>query len=198
MGHGSFDRLAAVSLGAHVAGVEIGLVTFAVAVVVVLYVLKFKRSHDQRLRKAASVGYHDFDVARYGGTAPGQSLIESTVADSGPQTLAPSFSAPPKGSRRKDRTPADSRPDPTQVGALPPSLAPPRFDPADAERRRSQSASVTPPSPNLPPPPGAPLLPPPPGAPGAAGGEEPEAGDSGLPLLAPLPPPPCSPPPPGR
>ena len=49
---------------------ESGLVALALAMLVALLVVRSKRAHDQKLRKAASMGYYDPDVARYGYGSP--------------------------------------------------------------------------------------------------------------------------------
>ncbi len=192
---GVLARMAAFDLGAHAASIEIGLLAFAGVVVLVLYGLKIKRAHDQKLRKAASAGYHDFDVARYGGTAPGESLIEATVTK-GPQALAPSFSAPQKGSRRKDRSTADPLPIPTSFGTSGPDTGVPAFDTLEAQRMRPESEPAAPPVTTIPPPPppsASFLSPPPPTAPlppaPRPDTEESEADGPALPLLVPPPPP---------
>jgi hypothetical protein len=163
---GELVRMSALDLSSHEAGVELGVLVFAGVVVVGLLLAKARRAHVQKLRKAASTGYYDFDVARYGGTAPGRSLIESTETE-GPQSLASSFSAPRRGSRRKDRSSA----------SVPPVPAPPP-QPQHAEYVFSSA------------PPASAPLPPPPAGPSTVGTEGTEAAGSGLPLLVPPPPPP--------
>lgn len=56
-------ELAVVELAVRVEGV---LATFIALLALVLVLTKLKRRHDQRIRKAASVGYFDADAARFG------------------------------------------------------------------------------------------------------------------------------------
>jgi hypothetical protein len=194
---GAIARMTAISISGNTASIEIGLLVFAAVIVVALYAIKFKHAHAQKLRKAASVGYHDFDVARYGGVAPGRSLIESTVT-SGPQSVSPSFSAPQKGSRRQDV--AATAPTATPFAASSPNVPVPGFDAVEMQRLRGQDRTPPldeaplPPPPPPPPPPGAAPIPPPPGAapiPPPPGAVPPPPG------AAPIPPPPGAVPPPG-
>ena len=93
-------RMNAFDLGDHAVSVEFGILAFAGALVLALLVAKARRAYLQKMRRASSAGYYDYDVARYGGAAPGRSLIEATET-SGPQSLASTFSAPTRGSRQE-------------------------------------------------------------------------------------------------
>ncbi len=86
-------RMNAFDLGDHGVSVEFGILAFAGALVLALLVAKARRAYLQKMRRASSAGYYNYDVARYGGAAPGRSLIEATET-SGPQSLASTFSAP--------------------------------------------------------------------------------------------------------
>lgn len=179
-------RMNAFDLGDHTVSVELGVIAFAGLLVLALLVAKARRAYLQKMRRASSVGYYDYDVARYGGTAPGRSLIEATET-AGPQTLSSTFSAPKRGSRKKDRS----------SGAVPPVPGPVAPHSPSAE---FIFGSAPPPSGSapLPPPPrlrSAPLPPPPPD-PGSVSTETGESEESGLPLLVPPPPPPSRIPPP--
>ncbi|MGA8724928.1 MAG: hypothetical protein WB565_07785 [Acidimicrobiales bacterium] len=181
-------RMNAFDLGDHGVSVEFGILAFAGVLVLALLVAKARRAYLQKMRRASSAGYYDYDVARYGGAAPGRSLIEATET-SGPQSLASTFSAPTGGSRKKDRSSA----------TVPPVPGPPAPHSPSTEFTFG-SAPPPPGSAPLPPPPGsgsAPLPPPPP-APGSVSTEDAESGGSGLPLLVPPPPPPSRIPPPPR
>src|SRR5271166_1187902 len=174
-------RMNAFDLGDHAVSVEFGILAFAGALVLALLVAKARRAYLQKLRRASSAGYYNYDVARYGGAAPGRSLIEATET-SGPQSLASTFSAPTRGSRKKDRS----------FATVPPVPGPPAPHSPSTEFTFA-SAPPPPGSAPLPPPPdpGSAPLPPPPPAPGSESTDD-ESGGSGLPLLVPPPPPPPS------
>ena len=57
--------------------IEAGLVGFAMFMMVLLLVIRMKRSHDQKIRRAASSGFYDFDVARFGTAS--STLMENAV-----------------------------------------------------------------------------------------------------------------------
>jgi hypothetical protein len=181
-------RMSAFELGDHTVSVEFGILAFAGVLVLALLVAKARRAYLQKMRRASSAGYYDYDVARYGGTAPGRSLIEATET-SGPLSLSSTFSAPKKGSHKKDRPTATVPPVP---GPLAPHSPSTEFT--------FGSAPPPPGSAPLPPPPGSPSapLPPPPPDPRSVGSEDGESAGSELPLLVPPPPPPSQIPPPPR
>jgi hypothetical protein len=174
---------------------ELGIIGFAVFMLLMLLVVRAKRHHDQKLRRAASSGFYDFDVAHYGTATAGSSLMEKAVEASS-RPLAPSFTASSRGSGAKETRPATATPIPvpssfgvvdrSPVGPLP------TFDQDTARRQRPPvDGGPRPPArptdadsidPGLPIPSSPPLPPPPP----------PEARpDSGspLPLLTQPPPP---------
>jgi hypothetical protein len=159
---GELVRMGALDLGGHDITLEVGVLAFVVVMIVALFIAKARRAHVQKLRKAASTAFYDFDVARYGGTVPGRSLIEATET-TGTPSLASTFSAPKRGSRHKGNSPAD-----------PPPIPPPPF----AARTSNTEGSFT----------SAPIPPPPPG-PSTVGTQQEEAEGSALPLLVPPPPP---------
>jgi hypothetical protein len=130
---------------------ESGLVALALAMLVALLVVRSKRAHDQKLRKAASMGYYDPDVARYGYGSPAVPAEPPIDFDEVP--LAPSFVAPGRG-RATRRNAAGARPAPASFGSM--RLDPPRPVPA------FDQASVVAPRPvsDIAPPPPASTLPP--------------------------------------
>ncbi len=69
---------------------EIAIAAFIALMVLLIVAVRMKRSHDQRLRRAASSGFYDFDLARYGTASAGNSLMEKAV-ESASRPLAPSF-----------------------------------------------------------------------------------------------------------
>ena len=75
---------------------EVVAVGAAVLFALLLVAIKLRFSHDQRLRKAASSGYHQHDLARY---TPGG--VEPTEPSDDPRSrpLAPTFVAPTAGAR---------------------------------------------------------------------------------------------------
>ncbi len=86
----------------HGISIEVGLLGFAAFIVVLLLVIRMKRAHDQKMRRAASSGFYDFDVARFG--TAGSTLMENTVASSA-RPLAPSFVAPGRSGGRNEASP---------------------------------------------------------------------------------------------
>jgi hypothetical protein len=120
-------------------------------ILVALLVVRFSRTQDQKMRKAATGGYHDHDAARYGaGTA---SPLEGDVRTAGePVPLAPSFVAPKRGRSRKQVGPATpetpspppSTPSPSALGKIhtSPEVVP-AFDSGEAHRVRPPGAVPT-------------------------------------------------------
>jgi hypothetical protein len=189
--------------GITTSSIESGIVGFAVLMVILLVVVRAKRSHNQKLRRAGSSGFYDFDVARYGPSAAGASLMEKQIAQS-ERPLAPSFVSPTRGGDRKGKSAAAT---PSSFAAADRAFVRPvpAFDQATAIDRRppaevphppghhSDSADLPIPStPNLPP---TSLSPPPPpesdeGGETSAPPPPPHpASESPLPLLVQPPPP---------
>jgi hypothetical protein len=155
--------------------IEVGLLGFAAFIVVVLLMVRMKRSHDQKIRRAASAGFYDFDVARFGTAS--SSLMENAVASSA-RPLAPSFVAPgraaggkdaPVATPRRTATPAPTpapapMPVPSSFGVLDRSPAgpPAAFDQVAAVGRRPPSSPTGQGGPHLPIPATPYLAPPPP------------------------------------
>jgi hypothetical protein len=151
--------------------IEVGLLGFAAFIVVVLVIVRMKRSHDQKIRRAASAGFYDFDVARFGTAS--SSLMENAVASSA-RPLAPSFVAPgraaggkdaPVATPRRTATPAPATmPVPSSFGVLDRSPAgpPSAFDLVEAAGRRPPSSPTGQGGPHLPIPSSPYLAPPPP------------------------------------
>jgi hypothetical protein len=150
--------------------VEVGVVALAVALLAALVLVKVRRDHHQKIRKAAAVGYHDPDAARYRHRSvptPAEAPVEPD-----PQPLAPTFTSPGRasGAGRVSRA-APSADVPTA-----PSRLLPAFDPVQAISDRPASPAGPPPTAMpAPPPPAAPSLPrlaqpPPPGAAGTDSG----------------------------
>ncbi len=153
--------------------VELGLATVAVVLFLVLLAVRAKRDHDQRIRKASSVGYYDPDAARYLGSplAPDPA---GTVGHAAPVPLAPTFVAPgrTRPTRRGSPKTVTPQPVPASFGAVPnqPPGPVPAFDPAEAVRARPMTAAApatampalpSPPPPGIPMPPGWDRPPPP-------------------------------------
>jgi hypothetical protein len=126
--------------------VESGLVALALALLIALLVVRSKRAHDQKLRKAASMGYYDPDVAKYGYGSPAVPAEPPIDFDEVP--LAPTFVAPGRG-RSTKRNGAGPRPAPASFATM--SLDPPRpvpaFDQASVVSTRPVSHNAPPPPP---------------------------------------------------
>jgi hypothetical protein len=135
--------------------VESGLVALVVALLVALLVVRSKRAHDQKLRKAASMGYYDPDVAKYGYGSPAVPAEPPIDFDEVP--LAPSFVAPGRG-RSTKRSAGGPRPAPASFGTM--SLDPPRPVPAFDQSSVVGTRPVSDHAPPPPPPPAASTLPP--------------------------------------
>jgi hypothetical protein len=69
---------------------EITIAAFIALMVLLIVAVRVKHSHDQRMRRAASSGFYDFDLAHYGTPSAGNSLMEKAV-ESASRPLAPSF-----------------------------------------------------------------------------------------------------------
>ena len=82
---------------------ELGVICFGGFILVMLVVVRAKRAHDQKLRRAAGAGFYDFDVAHYGTASAGSSLMEKSV-EAGSRPLAPSFTSAGRESGRKRGT----------------------------------------------------------------------------------------------
>ncbi|MGA3147190.1 MAG: hypothetical protein ABSF33_06910 [Acidimicrobiales bacterium] len=156
--------------------IELGVICFGGFVLVLLVVVRAKRSHDRKIRRAASAGFYDFDAAHYG-PAGGSSMEKAMEENRRP--LAPSFSAAARGAgdtggRTTSVGPKAPMPVPSSFGVIDrsPIGAPPAFDGKAAARER--------PLPRTPP------IPPPPGS-------ESDPNDPPLPLLVQPPPPPSGP-----
>jgi hypothetical protein len=160
----ALHQTAAVSQGISV---EAGLLGFAAFMVVLLLVIRKKRSHDQKIRRAASSGFYDFDVARFG--TAGGTLMEKAVASSA-RPLAPSFVAPGRAGDRTEAPPATPSPMAAQssfgVVDRSPAAPLPAFDQVESVGRRPPSSRPAPAAgqgdPHLPIPATPYLAPPPP------------------------------------
>ena len=119
--------------------IELGVICFGGFVIVMLLIIRAKRAHDQKIRRAASSGFYDFDVARYGTASAGSSLMEKSVEASS-RPLAPSFTSAGRGPGEKQRpaTPAPASPVPSSFGVIDRSLvtAVPAYDQRTAEQHR--------------------------------------------------------------
>jgi hypothetical protein len=69
---------------------EIAIAAFIALMVLLIVAIRIKHSHDQRIRRAASSGFYDFDLAHYGTPSAGSSLMEKAV-ESASRPLAPTF-----------------------------------------------------------------------------------------------------------
>src|ERR1700733_2061572 len=128
MGHGApgtAGSVAALSFSAD--RLEVVAIGTAVALALVLLAVRPCSPPNQRRRKAASAGYHHRDVARYGRDGLGRQE-PSQYAKSRP--LAPSFTAPGRGSRHSGDPGGSTRPGVARGASAPnsiPSLG--TFDP---------------------------------------------------------------------
>jgi hypothetical protein len=125
------------------APIELGVICFAGFALVMLLVIRAKRAHDQKLRRAASAGFYDFDVARYGTASAGSSLMEKSV-EASTRPLAPSFTSADRGAdhKRGAVAPAAPAPIPSSFGVIDRSLvtAVPAYDQKTAEAHRPPEA----------------------------------------------------------
>ncbi len=136
---------------------ELGVVVVVVVLFAALLLVRARQARDQRIRKAASEGYYDPDVAHYV-HGPVPDAPAETPADDPGRSLAPTFVAPTrnKAPRRGTPVPPPPRPMTATFGAgsgLPPRPVP-AFDPAGAVSNRPLSAP-SPSAPPAPPPPAA-------------------------------------------
>ncbi len=157
--------LGGISVNSSLVHDEVYPVAAVLCISLVLLTVKAKRARDQRRRKAASTGYHDFDVARYGVSAAGTSLIDATLTNA-PPTLAPTFVAGQRSGRHLSRRRRERQVEP-QLGAVVVAAGPlPAFDADEALRLRPPSAPAQTPLPATTPLPapatGESALPPPP------------------------------------
>jgi hypothetical protein len=102
------DVTAAVGSATHL---ELGAVVLVVVMVIATLLVRMKLDRDQRIRKAASQGYYDPDVAHYV-HGPVPDAPSRPAADDTDQALAPSFTAPhrSKASKRGASRPPAPRP----------------------------------------------------------------------------------------
>ncbi len=149
---------------------EVGAVVLVLLVFVALLLVRAKQNRDKKIRKAASEGYYDPDVARYvRGTDSGASTETETDEDDRP--LAPSFVAPVRSKASKRGAPVATPPHSVSTAFAGGDAVPPRpvpaFDPVAAVAGRPPTGPAPPDAPTapvvpLPPVPAAPLPPPPP------------------------------------
>jgi hypothetical protein len=117
--------------------IELGIMAFIAVMVILLLAVRAKRSHDQKVRRAASSGFYDFDLAHYGTASAGSSLMEKAV-ESGSRPLAPSFSSATregKGNAAGRAAPA-TLPSSFATADRPPIGPLPAFDQETAARHR--------------------------------------------------------------
>ncbi len=124
----------------------------AAGLAIALLALKLWFSHDQRLRQAASRGYHQRDLAHY--SPEGIEVPEDETVDPRTRPLAPTFVAPLPAGRRDRRHGRGIPTSPRAAGGTPyvrpttafgpldplATLPPPAFDPEEAERLRPAMA----------------------------------------------------------
>ncbi|MHB8498391.1 MAG: hypothetical protein ACYDES_10480 [Acidimicrobiales bacterium] len=118
--------------------VEEVLAAFIALLALVLVLTKLKRRHEQRIRKAASVGYFDADAARFGSACDtGEALRVAGArnpprfgftagAHEGSHLPPPPFSVP---------SPDTPRARPVRSGKTDPLVAPPPVDPTRTDPR---------------------------------------------------------------
>jgi len=76
------------------------LIGFAVVVSILLLLVRAKRAHNQKLRKAAGAGFYDSDVAHYGHSA----LATPPLGAPSIRSLAPTFVSSSRGDETKPKT----------------------------------------------------------------------------------------------
>lgn len=108
MGHGLFGSIGLIA-GLSAGRLEEVALGTAAGLVLMLLAVRAWFSHDRRMRRAASGGYHQRDVAHYTPGGLGRP-VEAVVADPKSRPLAPSFTAPAHG-RRPHGDPGEPRPD---------------------------------------------------------------------------------------
>ncbi len=166
--------------------IELIVICFGAFVLVMLLVVRAKRSHDQKRRRASASGFYDFDAAHYG--TEGGSLMEKAVEDSR-RPLAPSFAASNRGAGGAGKRADPGRP-PTPAPVSNPMPVPSSFGVIDRSPAGPLPTLERNTGPRQGPVPSTPKIPPPPPPPPTAG-----PSDSPLPLLVQPPPPPPSDPP---
>jgi hypothetical protein len=82
--------------------IEYALVGFAAFVLILLLLVRVRRAHNQKLRRAASTGFYDFDVAHYGHSTSVSSPTDTLTAPID-RPLAPTFVSSPRGDETKAR-----------------------------------------------------------------------------------------------
>ncbi len=132
-----------IASGNSVSKIELVLLVVAAAIVVILLTIKAVRSHGKKMRKAASEGYFDRDVARYAPGTVGTSLVEKSFT-TGPLALSPSFvSSKPARSKKSGPRPAPGAAGPTFVEDDRSTSSEVRaFDPTEAIEQRPAPAAV--------------------------------------------------------
>lgn len=78
------------------------LIGFAVVMFILLLLVRARRAHNLKLRRAASTGFYDFDVAHYGYSTSGSSPPGTPSAPSD-LPLAPTFASSARGDETKPR-----------------------------------------------------------------------------------------------
>jgi hypothetical protein len=153
--------------------IELGVICFGGFTLVLLVAVRAKRSHDLKIRRAASSGFYDFNVAHYG--TAGGSLMEKAVEETR-RPLAPSFAASARaaGGAPEGVGPKAPMPVPSSFGVIDRS---PIGAPAAFDRRRAGREHPGGSTPAIPPPPRS----------------ESDPTDPPLPLLVQPPPPPSGP-----
>jgi hypothetical protein len=162
---------------------ELGAVVLVVILFAALLLVRAKQRRDQKMRKGASEGYYDPDVARFV-RGPASSAPTEVAPDDADRALAPTFVAPVrhKAAKRGAPVPPPARPLTTAFG--PGDPVPPRPVPAFDQAVAVSNRPVASPSPAPPATaPADPLPPPPPGVPSTV-----PAGAAARVSVAPLPP----------
>ncbi len=126
---------------------ELGAVVLVVILFIALLLVRAKQGRDQKIRKAASEGYYDPDVARYvRGPATGTPV--DVTPDEADRALAPTFVAPVRNKATKRGGPVPPPPRPVTTAFGPGDAVPPRPVPAfDQALAISSRPGATPTSP---------------------------------------------------
>jgi len=156
---------------------ELGALVIVAVIFIALLLVRAKQSRDQKIRKAASAGYFDTDLARYG-RGPGPDTPAVIVPDDADRAWAPTFVAPVRKNRAPKRgaaVPPPPRPATNAFGTgytVPPRPVP-AFDQvvAISNRPASTRAQPAPPTPST-----APAAPLPPIGPWSEAGPVPDRG----------------------